>query len=280
MVLTIPSPTRAMTVSSPAPPTSRSMLVRTVTRETAISWIPSLATAAIFGVSMTFGMTDILTASSTSRPARSMAAARLNGSGMLALSAEIMALTSLTTLPPARKCASRSLSGIFSPALTALMRAVTTVPGGTRRSLMPMSVRSPTYAPEAQAAIQSGMGTRYNTKTIATNSAKRMTNPPAIPVSAPNIFHPFRLCAMAPHYDAVAIDATHDNLLSRLDEFPVRDDIHSFPFDICNPGGAQRRYRYAGFAQPIAIGLGRRSITLTGGKAGLQNQALAKRQAR
>jgi len=46
----MPSPTRAMIVSSPAPPTSRSMLVRTVTRETAISWIPSLATAAMRAV--------------------------------------------------------------------------------------------------------------------------------------------------------------------------------------------------------------------------------------
>jgi hypothetical protein len=79
MVLTIPSPTRAITVSSPAPPTSRSMLVRTVTRETAISWIPSLATAAIRGVSITLGMTDIFTAAKTSRPARSMDAPRLSG---------------------------------------------------------------------------------------------------------------------------------------------------------------------------------------------------------
>jgi len=102
MVLTMPSPTRAMIVSSPAPPTSRSMLVRTVTRETTMSWMPSLATAATRGVSITLGMTDIFTASSTSRPARSMAAARLKGMGMLALSAEIMAVTTLMTLPPAR----------------------------------------------------------------------------------------------------------------------------------------------------------------------------------
>ena len=98
----MPSPTRAMTVSSPAPPTSRSMLVRTVTRETAMSWIPSFATAAMRGVSITLGITDIFTAASTSRPARSMAAARLKGIAMFALSAEIMAFTRLTTLPPAR----------------------------------------------------------------------------------------------------------------------------------------------------------------------------------
>jgi len=98
----MPSPTRAMIVSSPAPPTSRSMFVRTVTRDTAISWMPSLATAAIRGVSMTLGMTDILTAASTSRPARSIAAARLNGIAMFALSAEIIAFTTLATFPPAR----------------------------------------------------------------------------------------------------------------------------------------------------------------------------------
>ena len=52
--------------------------------------------------SITFGMTDIFTASSTSRPARSIAAARLKGSWMFALSAEISALTTRATLPPAR----------------------------------------------------------------------------------------------------------------------------------------------------------------------------------
>ena len=37
MALTMPSPTRAMIVSSVAPPTSRSSLVRTVTRARALS---------------------------------------------------------------------------------------------------------------------------------------------------------------------------------------------------------------------------------------------------
>ena len=52
---TIPSPTRARMVSSPAPPTSWWMLARTVTRAFAINWIPFLATAATGGVSITFG---------------------------------------------------------------------------------------------------------------------------------------------------------------------------------------------------------------------------------
>jgi hypothetical protein len=64
--------------------------------------MPSLATAVTGGVFMTFGLTDICTASKTSRPARSIAAAILKSRTMLALSAEISALTTLGTLPFAR----------------------------------------------------------------------------------------------------------------------------------------------------------------------------------
>ena len=77
IVLTIPSPTRARIVSSPAPPTSRLMLARTVIRASARSWMPSLAIAATLGVVMTFGLTLTCTASNTSRPARSIAVACL-----------------------------------------------------------------------------------------------------------------------------------------------------------------------------------------------------------
>ena len=52
------------------------MLARTVTRALTFSSMPFLATAEITGVSMTRGLTLICTASSTLRPARSMAAAR------------------------------------------------------------------------------------------------------------------------------------------------------------------------------------------------------------
>ena len=58
MALTIPSPTRAMMVSSVAPPTSPGILVRTVTRALALSSIPSLATADRYpslGASITLG---------------------------------------------------------------------------------------------------------------------------------------------------------------------------------------------------------------------------------
>ena len=64
--------------------------------------IPSFATADTLVVSMTLGFTLIFTASRTSRPARSIAAAFSKGSSMPALSDAINALTTLSTLPPAR----------------------------------------------------------------------------------------------------------------------------------------------------------------------------------
>ena len=88
---TIPSPTRARMVSSPAPPTSWRILARTVTRALVINWIPSLATAVTAGVSITFGLTDICTASNTSRPAKSIPVAIWKVSSMLAFDAETRA---------------------------------------------------------------------------------------------------------------------------------------------------------------------------------------------
>ena len=61
-VVTIPSPTRAIMVASPAPPTKRSIFARTVTRARTFSSIPFLATALIQGVLITFGVTLSLTA--------------------------------------------------------------------------------------------------------------------------------------------------------------------------------------------------------------------------
>ena len=98
---TIPSPTRAKMVSSPAPPTNWRILARTVTRALAINWIPSFATAVTGGVSITFGLTDICTASNTSRPAKSIPVAIWKESSMLALEAETNACTTFSTCPPA-----------------------------------------------------------------------------------------------------------------------------------------------------------------------------------
>ena len=102
MLETMPSPTRASTVSSPAPPTNWRMLARTVTRALAMSWMPSLATAVTGGVSITLGLTDICTASNTSRPARSMAVAIWKGNSMRAFEADTKACTTFSTCPPAK----------------------------------------------------------------------------------------------------------------------------------------------------------------------------------
>ena len=87
MAVTIPSPTRAMIVSSVAPPTNRSKFERTVTRALALIMMPSFDTPSIvlrpeleFGQSITRGFTEVFTASSTVLPvpfvAKSMAQAR------------------------------------------------------------------------------------------------------------------------------------------------------------------------------------------------------------
>jgi len=101
-VVTIPSPTLAIIVSSPAPPTSLSILALTVTLAFTITSIPFLATADILGVSITLGFTLTWTASNTFLPAKSIAAALSNTKGILALCAAIKASTSVFTLPPAK----------------------------------------------------------------------------------------------------------------------------------------------------------------------------------
>ena len=108
MALTIPSPTRAMIVSSVAPPITWFKFARTVTLARTRSSIPLRATAARAcgllrgGQSMTLGYTLVCTASSTSRPARSIAVACLKFRSNLALWAAMMALVTSGTLPPAR----------------------------------------------------------------------------------------------------------------------------------------------------------------------------------
>ena len=78
------------------------MFARTVTRASARTWMPSFAMAVTGGVSITFGLTETCTASNTSRPARSMAAARSKFRSMFALSAEMSARMTFSTCPPAR----------------------------------------------------------------------------------------------------------------------------------------------------------------------------------
>ena len=171
-VVTMPSPTRAITVSSPAPPTRRSMFVRTVTRALARSSMPSFAIAATTGVSMTFGVTDICTASNTSRPARSIAQAFSNAIGMFARCAAIRALITRSTLPPARKCVSSWEMFSPRPALFALISGCTRRCGLMWRIFMPMSAPIDTCTPLDSAEIHSPSGTNdRNTQTTTNTTA-------------------------------------------------------------------------------------------------------------
>ena len=159
MVVTMPSPTRAIMVSSPAPPTRRFTSVRTVTRALARSSIPSLATAEMGGVSMTLGITLICTACSTSRPARSMAQASAKVMGMLACWAEIMALATRSMLPPASRCFSSWSRVISRPALRTMISESTRRWGEMRRRRIPISADTLTFTPEDIARTHSPSGT-------------------------------------------------------------------------------------------------------------------------
>ena len=165
MVVTMPSPTRAMIVSSVAPPTNRSRLVRTVTRAAALMTMPSLATPSMvvlpvagLGQSMTLGLTEVLTASSTVLPvplvARSMAQARSKSRWMRAFSRRS------GPARPSPRCrrpgnASRDRRCVTSrPDFMAVMRLSTIMPTGTLRSRRAMSSVKVTRAPENRARIQ------------------------------------------------------------------------------------------------------------------------------
>jgi hypothetical protein len=120
------------------------MFVRTVTRALASTWIPSAATAAIsvlpdcgFGQSITFGVTLVRTASSTSRPARSIEQAVRKSRSIPARLAAISERTTRETCPPASTCASRSrLSIPTMRAWTSMIIASTICDGGTLRRLI------------------------------------------------------------------------------------------------------------------------------------------------
>ncbi len=160
MVVTMPSPTRAMIVSSPAPPTNRLRLARTVTRALALTSMPFLATALTTGVSITLGVTLICTACSTSRPARSIAAVRSNPMSIPARCAAMSALTTRSTFPPAKKCASSLLISSPKPALLDLISVLTIRAGGTRRRRIPIRVTMPIGTPAARAEIHKPSGTK------------------------------------------------------------------------------------------------------------------------
>ncbi len=183
MALTMPSPTRAMIVSSLAPPTSRSSLVRTVTRARARSWMPFLQTPSRVarplvgsGQSITLGSTLRLTASYTSRPARSMAAATRQGRSMPALWAAITARATFLTSPLERKWASISCVVILTPACTRAIFCCTISRKSTLRSFMPIMSRMPMPAPVSRLWIHSW--TKLKKMKMMIRKTTRATPPP------------------------------------------------------------------------------------------------------
>ena len=107
------------------------------------------------GQSITFGITEVLTASTISRPAKSIATARSQGSSIPAFSAAIMARTTFVTRPPARKCASILWVLISSPVFFALIRLSTMSDGFTFLRRIMMRSSKLTGAPLSQACNQS-----------------------------------------------------------------------------------------------------------------------------
>src|SRR5690606_9634563 len=138
------------------------MFALTVTRALAISWMPSLATAATGGVLITRGLTESCTASNTSRPAKSMAVASLKSNGILALSAEMSALITLLAFPPAKKWVSISFDVMSSPALVEVIMALVTNDGGTLRNRINSRLSRLIRTPDNWAVNQRFTGRRYS----------------------------------------------------------------------------------------------------------------------
>ena len=159
-VVTIPSPTLAMMVSSPAPPTSLPRFALTVTFAITFTSIPSIATAEIQGVSMIFGVTLILTASKTFLPARSIAAALSKDKSKFALWAAISASTTLSTLPPDSRWLSSWFAFTFMPAFWALIRGRMILSARTLLSRIPTKEKMLTFTPAEMAEIHSPRGTK------------------------------------------------------------------------------------------------------------------------
>src|SRR3990172_3570419 len=204
------------------------------------------------------------------------------------------------------------------PAFTALMRAVTIVLGGTRRKRIPTRVKRPTYAPEANAAIQIRTGIRYRTVTSTATTRIRSANAPKAPLSIPVMAQSFlgsrrttiRLpstrttvigspasmnspsettSTRSPSMSAIPAGRSRDALVPpfpthsrppRVDDSPVGHDIPPLAFDVGAPGRPQLRRRGAALAEPGAVRLRSGRKSLSGRQLGLKHEAPTDRQGR
>ena len=125
MASTMPSPTRAMIVSSVAPPTSRSSLVRTVTRAAALQADAVLAHAFEHRLALgRVGAVDDLRIDAGPHGIEDVAAGQVDGGGgpprqiHAGLVGGDHRGAVFGTLPRARKCASSSAVATLTPACT------------------------------------------------------------------------------------------------------------------------------------------------------------------
>ena len=158
---------------------------------------------------MTFGVTDICTASNTSRPARSIAHAFSNAIGMFARCAAIRALITRSTLPPARKCVSSWEMFSPRPALFALISGCTRRCGLMWRIFMPMSAPIDTCTPLDSAEIHSPSGTNDRNTHTTTNTTAIIPRIIAILPSMMKILLPKGRCPFTPP-EALPLDSTRD----------------------------------------------------------------------
>ena len=272
---TMPSPTRAMIVSSPAPPTSRSMLVRTVTRETAMTWMPSLATAAMRGVSITFGFTDICTASSTSRPARSMAVARLNGHRDVGLVRRDQGVDDADDVAAGQVVGLQVVDGDVEPRLDRADAGGDDRAGRHASQAHPDEGEEPDIRPRGEGGDPEPNGNQVEDDDQRRHDQDEEREDSE--GSGLNADHGSVLSAKAAHDDPVAVHPDDRERLAGVDELAVGDDIDPLALDVGDPGRPQRRRRRAALAEPGAIRLRRGGVALVRRQLGLQDEPAAER---
>ena len=122
--------------------------------------------------------------------------------------------------------------------------------------------------PEAQAAIHSGIGTRYSTS--ASDRHHRHQQADAADQSGHEFVHgsflQFGWVSQSPHDDSVAIHARHLDGCAGVDQYAVGDHVHAPAVDLGNAGRPQHRHGAPLLAQPALVALGRRAVGRAGAR--------------